>query len=387
MDSLKSVVAEFWTSKQRDANRLHEISYRACFKPQLPNYFIQRLTKPKEIVYDPFMGRGTTLLEAALQNRIAYGSDINPLSKVLIKPRLNPPTIEDVEKRLKAIPWLEKCELREDLLTFYHPETLQEICALRSYFLEKEGEKKGLDPIDEWIRMTAVNRLTGHSPGFFSVYTLPPNQAVTVQSQRKINEKRKQIPPRRVVPALIAKKSRQLLKGLTPKHREILAQTAKKHLALVGSADSTPEIMSESVSLVVTSPPFLDVVNYAVDNWLRGWFIGVDSSKIPFTTPPDEATWCKAMEKVFRELHRVLKPEGHVAFEVGEVQKGSLKLEELVVPCGRSAGLFAREILINQQKFTKTSQCWGISNNEEGTNSNRIVLFQKSPAPQLKFFF
>ena len=29
-------VNEFWTSKQRAAHSLHEVSYRACFKPQLP---------------------------------------------------------------------------------------------------------------------------------------------------------------------------------------------------------------------------------------------------------------------------------------------------------------------------------------------------------------
>ncbi len=31
---------EFWTSKQRAAHSLHEISYRACFKPQLPKFFL-----------------------------------------------------------------------------------------------------------------------------------------------------------------------------------------------------------------------------------------------------------------------------------------------------------------------------------------------------------
>src|ERR1043166_5696176 len=78
--SVPTFVNEFWTSKQRAANSLHEISYRACFKPQLPRFFIERLTKPGEAVYDPFMGRGTTLLEAALLGRIPFGCDINPLS-------------------------------------------------------------------------------------------------------------------------------------------------------------------------------------------------------------------------------------------------------------------------------------------------------------------
>ena len=43
--------------------------------------------------------------------------------------------------------------------------------------------------------MVAINRLTGHSPGFFSVYTMPPNQAVSAVSQRKINAARGQMPP------------------------------------------------------------------------------------------------------------------------------------------------------------------------------------------------
>ena len=58
--SLKSVpcyLNEFWTAQQRQAHSLHEISYRACFKPQLPAFFIDRLTQPGDVVYDPFMGR------------------------------------------------------------------------------------------------------------------------------------------------------------------------------------------------------------------------------------------------------------------------------------------------------------------------------------------
>lgn len=45
---------EFWTSKQRQANSIHEISYRACFKPQLPRFFINRLTNEGDFIYDPF---------------------------------------------------------------------------------------------------------------------------------------------------------------------------------------------------------------------------------------------------------------------------------------------------------------------------------------------
>src|SRR4051812_3014102 len=49
--SIPVFVNEFWTARQRAANSLHEISYRACFKPQLPRFFIERLTAPGDRVY------------------------------------------------------------------------------------------------------------------------------------------------------------------------------------------------------------------------------------------------------------------------------------------------------------------------------------------------
>jgi hypothetical protein len=84
------------------------------------------------------------------------------------------------------------------------------------------------------------------------------------------------------------------------------------------------------------------------------------------------------MTPVFKELHRVLKPGGHVAFEVGEVHQGATRLEEAVLPCGLSAGLEPLLVMVNQQEFTKTANCWGIDNMNKGTNTNRIVLFRKS---------
>jgi hypothetical protein len=372
--SIPTFVNEFWTSKQRQACSLHEISYRACFKPQLPRFFIERLTLPGEVVYDPFMGRGTTLVEAALLGRTPAGCDVNPLSITLTRPRLNPPWQRDVEKRLEEIDFGGNREFPEDLLTFYHPQTLREVCALKSHLAGQQGR---LDRVDEWIALVALNRLTGHSPGFFSVYTMPPNQAVSVKSQRKINEQRKQSPPQRDVARIIAKKSRSLLAGCTGEVRQRLQAASNSAQLITGPSSDTSAIKAGSVALVVTSPPFLDVVDYAGDNWLRCWFLGIDPKSVAITLPRDLDTWQEEMTRVFRELHRVLKPGGHVAFEVGEVRNGSVKLEEAVVPCGVRAGLKPLLIMINDQKFTKTANCWGVNNNARGTNTNRIVVFRK----------
>src|SRR5205814_6595274 len=235
-------------------------SSRACFTPQLPRFFIERLSEPGEVVYDPFMGRGTTVIEAALLKRIPYACDINPLSLFLTRPRLDPPTLLQVAGRLKAIDFADRDEFPEDFLVFYHPDTLAELCALKKY-LAKRKAAASLDGIDEWIWMIALNRLTGHSPGFFSVYTLPPNQAVSVKSQQKINRDRNQTPPRRKVPDLICHKSRQLLSDCDARVRASLSEVSGQARLLTRGAAATPEIPSDSVTLVVTSPPFLNVVD------------------------------------------------------------------------------------------------------------------------------
>lgn len=370
-------INEYWTSGQRQANSLHEISYRACFKPQLPEFFIQRLTSEGDAVYDPFMGRGTTPLEARLMGRKPMGNDINPLSRVLLSPRLNPPTIKQIEERLDAIDLSNAIEEYEELHHFYHKDTLREIIALKEYLLNRE-EEGTIDNADAWIRMVAINRLTGHSSGFFSVYSLPPNQAVTAERQKKINEKRDQIPEYRAIKPRILKKSKSLLKDWKGKRLDAFENDLSDLLSTSDSRNVSL-VQDNSASLVVTSPPFLDVVDYQGDNWLRCWFIGIDSSTIEISQLKAIKDWEDTMTDVLKDLKRIVKPGGHIAFEVGEVRNGKVLLEENVVRCGVKAGLEPIVIMINDQEFTKTANAWGVDNSKKGTNTNRIVLFCNKP--------
>ena len=370
--------AELWTSRQRQASSIHEVSYRACFKPQLPAYFIERLTQEGDLVYDPFGGRGTTAVEAALRGRVVVTNDVNPLSAILTQPRLEVPSLADIDARLRSLRFPARPRSGLDLSMFFHPDTEFEILGLREHLYRRlHGHKE--DAVDRWIRMVATNRLTGHSPGFFSVYTLPPNQAVSPEDQLRINARLRQEPEYRDIRALIRKKSIQLQGRLAAADRWRLRTAAESARYLERDAAATSEIADESVQLTVTSPPFLDVVQYVRDNWLRCWFNGLDAdtigARITLCRTVDE--WAPAMTRVFRELYRVTRPQGWVAFEVGEVRRGSVRLDEVVAPLGIEAGFQCIAILINTQSFTKTANIWGVRNNALGTNSNRIVLFRK----------
>lgn len=367
---VRYLINEFWTAGQRQAHSLHEVSYRACFKPQLPEFFIERLTARGDTIYDPFMGRGTTPIQAALMGRRPIGNDINPLSILLSRPRLAPPALRDVADRLDQIAW-DAAQIDDPaLLAFYSAQTLRHLGTLRRWLIERAPLDRTPDPVDDWIRMVAINRLTGHSPGFFSVYTLPPNQAVSALSQRKINERRGQTPPDRDVKQLILRKTASLLSdGPMAPHPPALLTT--------GSAQSTPAIGDGSVQLVVTSPPFLDIVQYAEDNWLRSWFAGIDVAKVAIAQHRTEAGWQNMVRDTLVELARVVRPGGHVAFEVGEVRNGKVLLERLVWDAAEGLPFDRLFVMVNQQEFTKTANCWGVRNNAKGTNTNRIVVLHR----------
>ncbi len=368
VDDVDYFINEYWTAGQRQANRIHEISYRACFKPQLPAFFINRFTEKNEVVYDPFMGRGTTPVESALLGRIPYGNDINPISIAITEPRVNPPESFPVQKRLTEIPWDDFKDIEnQDLLVFYHPDTLAKLEGLRKRFIQR-AQDGTLDLVDQWIRMIAINRLTGHSPGFFSVYTMPPNQAVSLKSQRRINERRNQTPQARDVPLLIWKKSQRLLS-------QSIARS-DNYLFTNDPSDRTAQIPDDSVNLVVTSPPFLDVVDYETDNWLRCWFLGIDPGSVNVTMVKSISAWQKFTHQTMLELSRVVRPGGHVAYEVGEVRNATVHLEKEVIAAVKGTDFEVLGVIVNQQEFTKTANCWGVENNTRGTNSNRIVLLQ-----------
>ena len=363
---------EFWTSRQRQGHSLHEISYRACFKSQLPEYFIQRYTKPGDNVLDPFMGRGTTPLQAHLMGRVGWGSDANPLCIMLARPRFNPPTLRQIQARLNDMPTAADIPAADEpLLAFYHPTVLRQLIAYKQWFADRTAAGI-LDNTDDWIRMVCINRLSGHSSGFFSVRTMPPNQAVSISRQRIINARNNQTPGQKDIPEIIIRKSRSLLRSGRP------PSNATPPTLAVTQSHQLHYIPDNTIDLVVTSPPFLDIVDYKGDNWLRSWFADIDTAAVQVDSHATANAWRTWLQDTFAELARVLRPGGRIAFEVGEVRKATLNLEEEVVRATEHLPLTPEKLMINLQSFTKTSNLWGVNNNTRGTNTNRIVLFGKS---------
>jgi len=79
------------------SHNLH--SFAAKFPPQLPRAFIRALTFPGDVILDPMMGSGTTLVEAILEGRLGIGFDIDPLALRLCRVK----TVPLIQNDLKVV--------------------------------------------------------------------------------------------------------------------------------------------------------------------------------------------------------------------------------------------------------------------------------------------
>ncbi|MEZ4765354.1 MAG: hypothetical protein R3C26_19870 [Calditrichia bacterium] len=139
--SYPQFVNEFWTSRQRQANALHEVAYRACFKGQLPRFFIERLTQPGDVVATRSADVARLPSKQCLLNRNVIANDINPLSALLAEPRLSPPELPALQQRLAEIRRF-VCKVRYRFVDVFSPANRSGNCFAAKLFDRPPGKRQ-----------------------------------------------------------------------------------------------------------------------------------------------------------------------------------------------------------------------------------------------------
>ena len=116
-----------WIIKERDKSGSHKGDYHGNFIPQIPYQMMMRYTKMNDWILDPFMGSGTTVIEAQKLNRNAIGIDINPYAVDLSSSRLNFNSSNSFElitadsSNIDLKPYLKKYKINNIQFVIYHP--------------------------------------------------------------------------------------------------------------------------------------------------------------------------------------------------------------------------------------------------------------------------
>lgn len=344
-----------WDTKQRQGSPLHRIcAYQGCFPPQLPKYFLQKY--PGEVVLDPFCGRGTVLLEATLQGRAPLGFDLLPTALALSRVKVGCDSLDTVLSEIERLDLSGVAPQQPvEFVDLYHPEVWSQLWNLR------QAQRSTA------LTALTLGRLHGHSPGFFSdvtfnVVSLPP---ASIHKMRMKHGEGRPLPLRDVKSLLVRAAKRFIPKdGL--QGRGSVERADARDLPLTAA----------SVDLVITSPPFLDVIDYPNVNWVREWFLDGSSANSNTFSIGKVVDYKVFLRNTLVELRRVIKPKGTIVFEVGVVKRKE-KMFEFVQEAAE--GLFSEQSLeintFDDSDVPKISRAMR-GGNKTTTMSNQCVILR-----------
>jgi hypothetical protein len=293
---------------------LHKLSqYIGQFPPSLAHFFIRQYTQPGEMVFDPFSGGGTTVLEALLLGRPAAAIDAFGYAHTLSHAKARPMELPAFDRYLKAK--LKEAERQPgklalldnpDLRIFYSDRTLDQILRLRAILRE--------DDSDEAIFLKGVvsGILHGPSAMFLSLSMKDTVSSTPGYVERYVKEHGLVKPERDLYECAMNKARRCLSAGIPERKGSIFR----------GDARAVP-LPDKSVNFILTSPPYMSVLDYAWNNWLRVWWLGDDrrTEQKKLMRSGVEETYRKFMREICVEMFRLLKPNSAFVIVVGDVKK------------------------------------------------------------------
>ena len=366
-------------------------SYMGSFPPGLPRYLIEQFTEPGDVVVDPFSGRGTAPLEACLAGRHGVGVDLNPLAATLTAVKLDPPTLDETLVRLA------------ELERTYRPEPVGERAPPEIRMLFEETVtlpqilhmKAALDPTDRTDRFLLAS-LAGilhgnHTRDVVSSRCLSVSMPNTFSMSpgylaRYIRDNGLVRPPFDAFEKLRLRMHFEFAEGVP----------GLRGRAVHGDARRLSQILEpRSAKLVVTSPPYLNVVRYGKFNWIRLWLLGESVSDVDRSLRVEATdrrlalsdrmrfkSYCGFLRNVLAECAAVLHDEGVCAVTIGDVRNKehgdrTLALEawdEIKADVGLELGA---TIVDDVNELGKVSKIWGIGHRGEATKVDRVLLLHK----------
>ena len=372
-----------WADKS-DSDPFHSLcSYLGAFPPSLANYFIRYFTDENDLVFDPFSGRGTTILESRILNRKSFGSDLNPIALALskaksynLKPKDILNRIDELQEDYDYALFLPEAQAQSDAIhLIFHPRTLAELCYLRVMLLESDNK------IDHFLIGAVLGIMHGGerkdgTSGYLSIsmpntFSMSPDYVRRFVQTKELNRVY-----RNVFDNLKDKVERVFKKHTSPKKESFVIECDAKEI----SKSKELKKYQGKVDFLLTSPPYLGIVNYAKQNWIRSWFLESDPIDISKKLDDDLNIneWVKFSKTTVSEFKKMLKPNGTAVLVIGDVAKS----KNSVIPLAREFAMMIRENKLFKnvwifsdyiQGVDKTTRIWGETKGK-ATATDRIVI-------------
>jgi hypothetical protein len=337
LDAPRLAIEPEWKAQPRLwGHSLHPMcSYLASFPAALAHAFVERYSRPGDVVLDPFSGRGTAPLEAVIEGRIGVGNDLNPFAHLLTAAKLEPPTEAEARTRATALRlafaggasgWTDRARAIQENPATGGPLPIPSEVALAFHertFAQLLFLQEALDlalPVDRFIAASIAGILHGKTPSYLS--TLMPNTfSMAPRYVRDFAARTAfQSPERDAFDRLDAKLTR-LFRDPRPRATGIALLGDARDAGARASAALRSRRLPERARLVLTSPPYLRVLKYGYYNWLRAWFLGFDTNAIDASLDDAHrrAPYLQFLREVLRDLRPALTEDGIAVLVIGDV--------------------------------------------------------------------
>jgi len=395
--------SEYKQHSYREFSKIHQMTaYLAMFPPNLPHYFIERFSKVGDLVFDPFSGRGTTAFEACRMGRVGIGNDLNPLAICLTKSKVNIPTNkQDIFKRLKELEKQYKPsntnikDISSDIKMLYDESTTLP----QLVFLRQNLNKKC--KVDIFILGILTGLMHGkHRKDGTSIYCsidMPNTFSMSPNYVRNFIKTHKLTKPKQNVFTLLKQRTKHLLQEQDDTLKN-LSQYKEGFCFETDAIDSSDKILEKydknSISLIITSPPYLKNIHYGKYNWIRLWLLNEDTKQVDSNVSiyhkmqkikgikdnlPFEK-YAQYMQNLFNSWYKILKPKSNAFVVIGDVKDINLanKTWEYIKQNG-GCKLKLKQIIdddIESNGVRKVTRIWG-QKKGKATKIDRILHLQK----------
>ncbi len=408
-------------------------AFPAKFPPQLPEKFICGLTEPGDLILDPMMGSGTTIVEAILRDRQAVGFDIDPLARLITLVKTTPLEPEEVHQTGQeviesATKDVQNCAMRleKELAAkwdtsthkfveyWFAPETQIELQALARQI--KRVENATIRAFLELAFSACIITKSGGVSLAFDLAHTRPHRAKVVYSQAN----------GLILGAELADSDNPRVQFLTKTLRSPLQEFRKRlHQNLIslhelrpdlptpdlreGNAQSLP-LADNSIDLIVTSPPYasnaIDYMrahkfslvwfDYPIDDLsdTRSGYIGGESTNdFEFEDMPAHTRtiiseieridakkgrvlhrYYSEMTRVLREMRRVLKPgKASIVVVASSIMRGiDTETDKCLAEIGENVGFVIPQIGVRHLDRNKRMMPAGMKINRQSQIQQRM---------------
>lgn len=325
--SYNAVIPNTWEgSCVASESTLHQIApYIGKMKSTMAGTLIKSYSSPGDMVCDPFVGSGVVALECLISGRGVKTVDINPYAITLTMAKLYPPRTM-AEALEKTSIYLKRMKLSVKKVTldnipgwikdFFHPQTLKEVLALFELLRQNK----------EYFLLACLLGILHHQrPGFLSY---PASHLVPYLLTRKFpKEKFPELYEYRAVAPRLKKKVQRTYRRFPDIDPEVPRECKFEDAVNLN-------LPKDSIDVVITSPPYMNALDYIRDNRLRLWFLGLtEYIHYDKRAANNCQKFLKLMEQCLRNIKYALRSEGRCILVIGEVKrsKRSINTAQLII--------------------------------------------------------